>query len=537
MKSVESGSLREGSLKDCFALLFVSKMLFENGGVVVNWRSVVVTIGFTFAIIASKKVIADTIISGDLKIRDGGEIFFSDGSVQSKAQIQGPQGVQGPIGPAGSINTLTIGTILSDISAAATITGSAPKQVLNLTLPQGPQGIQGPPGPVGPGGYSFPWRKVTDSFTASSNNGYLTAGVVSPVVLTLPTSAGIGDLVRVFGASTTGWQVNPPVSGLIDFGTMVQSWRSSGPQLDWGAITSSADGTKLAATTHYGQIYTSSDSGVTWNPRGPSQGWYDITTSADGIKLAAVQTNGQIYTSADSGVTWTPRDSTRYWQAITSSADGTKLAAVAEQIYTSTDSGVTWTPRNSMVSGSCIASSADGTKLAAGTYGDQIYTSTDSGVTWTPRGSTKNWYGIASSADGTKLVALANSDQIYTSTDSGVTWFPRDSIRNWYCVASSSDGTKLVATTHDGQIYTSTNSGITWAPQELSRSWIGVATSADGTKLAAVDNNGQIYFSPPNLGSPSYLSGGFGASAELICTSTSPVTFMILVSNGRVFPQ
>ena len=53
----------------------------------------------------------------------------------------GPQGIQGEIGPA---NELTVGTVDSGETAAASITGSAPSQTLNLTLPIGPQGEQGP---------------------------------------------------------------------------------------------------------------------------------------------------------------------------------------------------------------------------------------------------------------------------------------------------------------------------------------------------------------------------------------------------------
>ena len=33
---------------------------------------------------------------------------------------------------------------------------------------------------------------------------------------------------------------------------------------DWNAITSSSDGTKLAATVYDGDIWTSTDSGATW---------------------------------------------------------------------------------------------------------------------------------------------------------------------------------------------------------------------------------------------------------------------------------
>lgn len=48
---------------------------------------------------------------------------------------------------------LTIGSVSQGV-AAASITGTFPSQVLNLTLPQGATGPAGPTGPQGPGGFS-----------------------------------------------------------------------------------------------------------------------------------------------------------------------------------------------------------------------------------------------------------------------------------------------------------------------------------------------------------------------------------------------
>jgi hypothetical protein len=71
-------------------------------------------------------------------------------------------------------------------------------------------------------------------------------------------------------------------------------------------------------------------------------GWFSITSSADGTKLAAVVFSGDIWTSSDSGLTWADQTvgtsaSNKHWDSITSSADGTKLAAVAY------DGGDIWT--------------------------------------------------------------------------------------------------------------------------------------------------------------------------------------------------
>jgi len=61
-----------------------------------------------------------------------------------------------------------------------------------------------------------------------------------------------------------------------------------------------------------------------------SRNWQSITSSSDGTKLAAVEYGGDIWTSTNSGATWTDRSAagSRNWQSITSSSDGTKLAAV-----------------------------------------------------------------------------------------------------------------------------------------------------------------------------------------------------------------
>ncbi len=278
----------------------------------------------------------------------------------------------------------------------------------------------------------------------------------------------------------------------------------------WTGITSSSDGTKLAATEYNGYIYTSTDSGVTWTQQTDSgqRLWGSIASSSDGTKLAAVAGSDYIYTSTDSGVTWTQQtdSGSRGWQSITSSSDGTKLAAVASSnnIYTSTNSGVTWTEQTDSGSRnwSGITSSSDGTKLAAVVLFGYIYTSTDSGVTWTEQTSSgfRGWKGVTSSSDGTKLAATPISGNIYTSTDSGVTWTAQTSsgTQSWVSVASSSDGAILLAGTASfpvNYLYISTNSGATWTAQTNTGvgTWSRVTSSSDGTKLAAVSQDSYIF--------------------------------------------
>ena len=70
----------------------------------------------------------------------------------------GPTGATGPTGPSGDTPTLEIGTVTTGepgTQATASITGTAPNYILNLTIPQGPtgpQGLQGEVGATGPTG-------------------------------------------------------------------------------------------------------------------------------------------------------------------------------------------------------------------------------------------------------------------------------------------------------------------------------------------------------------------------------------------------
>ena len=64
----------------------------------------------------------------------------------------GEKGDKGDTGSTGPANSLSIGTVESGNTAAATITGTAPEQTLNLTLPKGDKGDTGSQGPRGADG-------------------------------------------------------------------------------------------------------------------------------------------------------------------------------------------------------------------------------------------------------------------------------------------------------------------------------------------------------------------------------------------------
>jgi hypothetical protein len=176
-----------------------------------------------------------------------------------------------------------------------------------------------------------------------------------------------------------------------------------------------------------GQIYASTNLDGNWIllPNSPSQNWQSIASSADGSKLIASSVNylpfwlGGIYTSSDSGATWIQSTNLpgTNWIAVASSANGIKLVAAVDDgsIYVSTNAGATWTATSAPAEDwRSLASSSDGTKLIAASNGP-IYTSNDSGTTWisnnVPGGY---WRAVASSADGNILEAVVPGGGIWT---------------------------------------------------------------------------------------------------------------------------
>ena len=118
------------------------------------------------------------------------------------------------------------------------------------------------------------------------------------------------------------------------------------PQLAHAAVTvkGCTSGTLKGSTCVLSLI----SGGLTWTDQAAagSRNWQSITSSSDGTKLAAAVINGDIWTSTNSGATWTDQAAagSRSWLSITSSSDGTKLAAAVS-------GGHIWTgilPKNSL---------------------------------------------------------------------------------------------------------------------------------------------------------------------------------------------
>jgi hypothetical protein len=277
---------------------------------------------------------------------------------------------------------------------------------------------------------------------------------------------------------------------------------------NWRSITSSADGTHLAAVAaSTGDVFTSGDTGVTWTDQtaSGSRSWYAVNSSSDGSHLAAIVNGGDIYTSTTTGATWVDQTSSgaRQWRGIASSADGSHLAAIVNggHIFTSTTTGATWNDQATSGSRawSSITSSSDGSLLAATVTGGDIYTSTTTGATWVDQTASgaRQWTSITSSANGLILVASEYVGKLYKSTDGGATWaaLTNSPTATWEGVSCSADCSHIVGVAYQGAVYSSSDSGTTWITETNfgTNKWFAVTSSSDGSHIAAVANTGDIY--------------------------------------------
>ena len=365
------------------------------------------------------------------------------------------------------------------------------------------------------------------------------------------TSSGMRDWVSVkcVGNSSSMTIIAAEANGYIWQSTdLGDTWTRNTPQPRWTAVTSSADGTKLAAVednagSFGGYIWLSDDSGLTWNPNIASgiRYWKTIASSANGMKLVAGESagDGAVYTTTDRGVTWTSLilgAGTNAWRSITSSADGTKLSAMYnETILQSTDSGATWTDKtpSGITNGNSIASSSDGVRIVAGFYAlyggytyfpGHVFTyATPSTTTaWTKQlniigptgaGGGSILYGSGLPASNTG----ANGD---TYIDTSGNFYKKEILPNttwevqaaspaitWSSVASSADGKYMAGVTfYNGNVYTNSNYGVgAWTTNAVygAYSLVSIASDSTGKYLVTVDNDDGYIYTNDNYGAAS----------------------------------
>ena len=245
------------------------------------------------------------------------------------------------------------------------------------------------------------------------------------------------------------------------------------------------------------KLYRSNNLGTNWSEVSTLPICFGyMTVSNDGTRLLAAQWGGDIYTSSNSGVTWTNRANPKQWWGFSSSGTGQVVVGITEKVsvHISNNYGQTWsTPAGLTTAGTFTKSaiSDDGQKIMiVDSYG-YIYLSSNGGSTFTQRGGERNWYAATMSGDGSRLYAAEGMDvgmtvgQIYTSNDFGLTWVPRSINNMWWQMRSSYDGKTVVAMAADkiDTAFISTDYGVTWRRTDEAFYFGDIALSRNGDTI------------------------------------------------------
>ena len=337
-----------------------------------------------------------------------------------------------------------------------------------------------------------------------------------------------------------------PLSGGFDasFGTVALTQRLTTPTTyvsgSWLSGSLSSTGQYQSVVVGSGNIWTSSNFGVTWTERttGSTRSWSTISLSSTGQYQSAVVDGRNIWTSSDFGVTWTERTtgSTREWKFISLSSTGQYQSAVVNSgnIWTSSDFGVTWTERYGPGSGLSISLSRTGQYQSTGkSNGGKIWTSSDYGVSWTSISSTPGdllWVSISLSGTGQYQSAVeefyaSTGGKIWTSSNFGVTWTKRTApgSQKWYSISLSSTGQYQSAVVDGGNIWTSSDFGVSWTSRATTLKWNSISLSSSGQY-----QNATAY----GAGSTIWTSTNFGVTWVQRSTATKTNAFTRIKSSA-----
>jgi photosystem II stability/assembly factor-like uncharacterized protein len=285
-----------------------------------------------------------------------------------------------------------------------------------------------------------------------------------------------------------GWEVKQPVIPINPHPGWVQDSASLYPGFLTEAVTGLCWTSPAVGffTTDHGEIYNTSDSGVTWNYANDLPEIVFGISSLDGINvITGCGVGGSaVFYSNNTGGGWNSFPLTGTAQFHTCDAkyfDATHAIAVGgvEQsgsklgiVYLSSDGGVTWTQEansfSEILTSIAILPNGDGLCTIVGDSG-QIFRSNDFGITWTNESQSGVNFLSVDFATNSNGMTVTDNGSVYTTSNGGSSWALEAS-----GIASELSAVKMVSSTEAwtagaaGAIRHTTDGGTTWANENIS---------------------------------------------------------------------
>lgn len=264
--------------------------------------------------------------------------------------------ITGPVGPA---NSLSIGTVYSGSTPSATITGTAPNQILNLVLAKGDAGQAGAAGAAGPGNTLSIGTVSSGSSAGASITGTSpsqTLNLQIPVnTLTIGTVAG-GDTAA---ATITGTAPNQSLNLTLPKGDA----GATGPRgaAGEGGFSQVSSYSALPASGSATTLYAATDTGFLWRWNSATSAYVQCGGSGSGSGEDTLL-RSLLKPPAPTGVTATAGNS-QVALAWTAPTVLSVLPITDYVIQSSTNSGSTWA---TVSDGTSTSTSATVTSLVNG---------------------------------------------------------------------------------------------------------------------------------------------------------------------------
>lgn len=360
---------------------------------------------------------------------------------------------------------------------------------------------------------SFDFSGELTGLGASGNAIYLTTdggttfnavyagNAASVAYLSVDVAVGIAD--GVFVRSTDGgsnWTAGVSAEGRSQLLAL-----SDGVVLAWGR---SGD-----FPVYDDRILRSADGGLTWTDLGEPipEGIYNVGT-ADALNAVASDNLGNMFHSSDAGLTWaqtftSPGPMPGYLSSVAPVFSGSQTGYFgygAGFIIKTTDSGASWAQISSGSGTSLndIGRFSNGSLIAVGENGTLL--SSDGTSPWIlHQAFTQFHLKAVHIIDQLNVVVVDESGQVYRSTDSGVTWIPTVSKPEDFATVedihftSPDNGYVTGQGFGNGALYRTTNGGTTWTPvPDILGAYIAV--DVEGTNIWAANVTGLFFRSTDN---------------------------------------
>jgi len=222
--------------------------------------------------------------------------------------------------------------------------------------------------------------------------------------------------------------------------------------------------TTIFGLTDTGELFASSDNGVTWAVGG-------TLPVSDAQAIAAGETSNELFLASRAGLVYRSPDAGASWSAVgaVAASDIVDMAirtngdiyllSVAGTLWRSTDDGATFGAIATLTASNhtSLCDDAGGGNMYALTATGEVERSTDFGATWNVVGTIATSEAVEIRAIGLDLYVMTESGDMLTSGSGGASWLAVGTVSQVHMSGFTAYGGGLVAVSREGLVATSSD--------------------------------------------------------------------------------